>query len=123
MMDTYTRLLEAVAESKDEQVADEAVHKLIAHLKSTGRIKMLPQLLTELRLIAARRRSLAPILEVATPKEESAAVAALKAEGITPETVQVTPSLISGWRARANGKLIDRSGKRALIDIYQNVTS
>lgn len=123
MMDSYTRVLELAAEANDEKVADEAVHKLIAHLKSNGRIKMLPQLLTELRTIAARRKSLQAQLEVASEAEKSSAVTAAKAAGIDAQTVRITPSLISGWRARANGNLIDRSGKRALIDIYQKVTS
>ncbi len=123
MMDSYTRVLELAAESKDEKVAEEAVHKLIAHLKSAGRIKMLPQIVSELRMIAARRRALKPHLEVASEQETAAARKEAAVLGIEADTVQITPSLISGWRARANGKLIDRSGKRALIDIYQKVTS
>jgi F0F1-type ATP synthase delta subunit len=123
MIDTYTRLLEATAELADAAHADAAIAKLIRHLKSAGRMKMLPQIARELKKVAARRRAEQPIVEVASEEECAAALRAAATEGFRAHRAVVNPTLIRGWRARAEGKLADRSAKRALIDIYQRVTS
>lgn len=123
MIDNYTRLLEATAELEDTAASDAAVTKLIAHLKSTGRMKMLPEIVRELRKVAARRHALRPVVEVAHGKEEAAALRAAAEAGIVARHASVNNALIHGWRARAAGKLIDRSAKRALLHIYQKVTA
>jgi len=74
-------------------------HAFITHLKRTGRIKLLPLVLRELKVRAARAKKLAPMME----------------------TVSENPSLISGWRKLENGILTDNTGKRALIDIYKKI--
>lgn len=122
MIDTYTRLLESVAETEDGAVADRAVIKIVQHLKSIGHIKMLPQILRELRRIAVRRRARKPFVEVASEGEKASALAAAAKLGITATEATVNPSLIRGWRARANGTLIDHSAKNALTNIYQKAT-
>lgn len=73
----------------------------IAHLRRAGRLKLLPQVLRELQREEARAKKFAP----------------------TRETAAENPSLISGWRSLENGILTDHSGKRALIDIYKNITA
>ncbi len=122
MIDTYTRLLEATAELEDKAHADAAVTKLILHLKSSGRIKMLPQIVSELRRVAARRHALQPVVEVASEKESAVALRAAANEGIIAKRALVNSSLISGWRARGAGKLIDHSAKAALVSIYKKIT-
>jgi F0F1-type ATP synthase delta subunit len=122
MIDEYTRLLEVAAEAEDPSVADMAVTKLIVHLKSAGRMKMLPQIARELRKVAARRHALRPVVEVAHEKEAAQALRVAAHEGITAKEANVNPTLIHGWRARMGDKLIDRSAKRALLAIYQKVT-
>lgn len=123
MIDTYTRLLEATAEHESKEVSDAAVTKLIVHLKSAGRMQMLPQIARELKNIAARRHALRPHLEVAHGKEAESALAAAALEGIVVKHAVINTDLIHGWRARSGDRLIDRSAKRALLHIYQNVTA
>lgn len=72
-----------------------------AHLSRTGRLKLLPHILRELKVEAERAKKLAP----------------------RKETAQQHPSLISGWRTIEGGTLIDRSGKGALIEIYRQITA
>ena len=72
----------------------------IAHLKRTGRLKLLPQVLRELRRDEARTKKFAP----------------------RRETAVENPSLISGWRTIENGILTDHTGKSALIDMYKKIT-
>lgn len=123
MIDDYTRLLETTAELGDKSVSEAAVTKLIVHLKSTGRMKMLPKIAGELRKVAARRYSLRARVEVAHRSEEAAALRAAAARGIDVSHASVNTSLISGWRARERGRLIDCTAKQALLNIYQKVTS
>ncbi len=116
---------QAIATMSRETGRDQAAlaDGLIAHLRKTGRSKMLPGILRELTLTKEREQKLAPVLEVATESETSAAKAFLAKEGVEVETVHVNPSLIRGWRARANGLLWDHSAKRALTDIYKKITN
>lgn len=71
----------------------------ITHLKRTGRMKLLPAVLRELKEQEAREKKLAP----------------------RRETAAENPDLISGWREIKSGRLADRSSKGALIKIYQKV--
>ncbi len=123
MIDNYTRLLDATAELDDKEHADAAVTKLMLHLKSMGRMKMLPTIARELRKIAARRHARRPHVEVAHQKESAAALLAAAREGIVAQHTEVNHDLIHGWRARSGDKLVDHSAKRALLDIYQKVTT
>lgn len=74
---------------------------LIAHLKRTGRLKLLPRVLRELQQLEAREHQRAP----------------------KKETTKENPSLISGWRSLEGGQLTDYSGKGALIEIYRGITN
>ena len=123
MIDDYTRILEHLAESEDKKTAELAVNKLIAHLKMAGRIKMLPQIARELRAVYARKLALAAVVEVAKEKHAAQALREAAKAGIHAKKAKVNHALIHGWRAQANGLLVDRSAKRALLDIYRSVTA
>ncbi len=123
MIDSYTHVLEAEAAEGEREAADAAVTKLVAHLKSTGRMKMLPQILRELEKVAARRLALRPKVEVASAGECAAALRAAAHQGMKAERATVNPSLIRGWRATSAGQLIDHSAKRGLISLYQKSTT
>lgn len=123
MVDGYARFLEMLASAEDPAVAEAAVEKLIVHLRSAGRIGLLPKLLRELKRTAVRREALLAQVEVAHPKDAEDALREAARAGIVATHAKVNHTLVSGWRASANGLLVDHSGKQALIDIYQNVTA
>jgi F0F1-type ATP synthase delta subunit len=116
---------QAIATMSRKTGQDQAVlaDGLIAHLRKTGRSKMLPGILRELVRAKERDTKLASVLEVATEADTAVAQAFLAKEGVEVQTVHVNPSLIRGWRARANGLLWDYSAKRALTDIYKKITN
>jgi len=116
---------QAIAHMHATSDKDEAtlVSGLVRHLKATGRLKLLPRIVLELKNLSLRTAKLAPLLEVATSGEESRAKESLKQQGVVVENVSVNPSLIRGWRARADGLLWDHSAKRALTDIYKQITN
>jgi|CXWL01.1.fsa_nt_gi F0F1-type ATP synthase delta subunit len=123
MIDSYTRTLEIVAETADEATAERAVQKLIVHLKSRGRTKLLPSISRELKKIQSKRKSLDAVVEVAHKDESKKALEEARAQGIDAQKTVVNTSLICGWRGRKDGLLVDRSGKRALVDLYRRITS
>jgi F0F1-type ATP synthase delta subunit len=109
-----------VAHGADEETL---VRNLVAHLGASGRMKLLPGILRELRALEARQEKLAPSVEAASEGEKSAALAAASAAGISAASASVNPSLIRGWRARSGSALVDRSAKQALVDLYQRITN
>lgn len=111
----------AEALSKNAQKASD-VDALVAHLKERGRLKLLPGILRELKQMEERRKQQAPLLEVANEGEASQAKREAADHGIAAEQVRINHALIRGWRARAHGMLVDRSGKRALVDLYRQIT-
>lgn len=102
---------------------EEAVFEsLKSHLSATGRVKLLPRILYELRALSARKGKVAATVEVARESDAAAALKEAKEAGIDADAAVVNDSLITGWRAKKEGVLIDRSGKRALIDLYRRIT-
>lgn len=96
---------------------------ILEHLKRTGRMKLLPQILRELKEREVRAKALGATVEVAHAGESAHALKAARALGIEAEHATVNASLIKGFRARSGSVFVDQSAKRALIDIYQRVTA
>ncbi|KND47324.1 MAG: hypothetical protein AB199_02765 [Parcubacteria bacterium C7867-004] len=113
-------LREMVAGGTDEAAI---VDGLVKHLKLEGRLKLLPGILRELKGLQARAEAQAPRVEVASEEEAKDALTSAKEEGIDAREATINPSLIRGWRAQENGTLIDRSAKKALVDLYQKITN
>lgn len=119
MQATYAHAIERLIASgmPEGKIGD----NLVAHLKSRGRLKLLPSILAELEASKARNASVVAHVEVAHEKDKAGAIASAKEAGINAEHASVNHSLISGWRAQSKGLLADRSGKRALLDLYRNI--
>ncbi len=115
----YAQALYNLAQQPEANAA-ELVKKLMAHLTETGRTKLLPHILREYRRIEARVEALDESLEVASEHEKAEAVQQAKVLGITAHP-QVNHKLVSGWRAQKGSRIIDRSGKRALLDLYRTI--
>ncbi len=101
----------------------DATKGLVAALTAKGRIKLLPVILREMKRMEAGKLATAPLVEVARAGDAKKALAAAEAEGVTAKEAVVNESLLSGWRARGNGTLVDRSGKKNLLDLYRKITS
>ncbi len=123
MTNRYTHILEAIAEQGNTAGAHEALELLIVHLKRHGREKLLPKMARELANTAARRSARAASVEVAHQRYAKDALMQAEQSGIIAKHAKVNHELLSGWRAHADGQLIDHSGKGALLAIYQKVTT
>ena len=119
---TYAQALVNVTsrEGADEGMS---VDNLVAHLKASGRMKLLPRILAELRAMTMHGKTLAGTVEVAHEKDSARALKTAKEAGMNVAHTSVNKSLLSGFRIRAGGMLHDESGKRALIDLYRKIVS
>ncbi len=117
---TYAKAIERLIASGESEA--KIGDNLIAQLKSRGRLKLLSGILSELTLMKARGTTVAPRVEVAHDKDAVQALTEARMLGIDAKEAHVHHALISGWRAQNKGLLVDRSGKRALLDLYRNVT-
>ena len=122
MQKLYAQALSRLSHTEGAKTATLS-KELMKHLTETGRLKLLPGILRELKILEARKAKLAPSVEVASEAEAHDAIAQAKKEGIEVTKAHVNHALIRGWRARTGGTLVDRSAKRGLIDLYRNVTS
>jgi F0F1-type ATP synthase delta subunit len=114
----YAEILDRMQKAGDANAAE----ALITHLKARGRSKLLPSILREYQKKQALTKSIDGVLEVAHADDKASALKEASAAGITAEHAHVNHTLISGWRARKGSQLIDRSGKRNLIDLYRAIT-
>jgi len=121
MQTAYAKALERLIEGGLDEA--KAVEKLVANLAERGRLKLLPLIRAELAASAARKKLTAPRIEAASEKEKHEAFQGAKAAGIEASEVTVNPKLIRGWRARAGSIQVDRSGKRALVDLYRAIVT
>lgn len=95
--------------------------KFIEYLRTTGRLKLLPKILMELKINEAKESQRRVKTEIARQDDEADAKKAMSSYGIETESITINPTLISGWRILNTKKLIDGSAKRSLIEIYQKV--
>lgn len=121
MEKTYAKALYDLA---SREGADESalVSSLVKNLTETGRLKLLPRILRELKRIDARASTLTETLEVASESEKASAKKEANELGITAEPT-INSHLVSGWRAQKGSRVIDHSGKRALLDLYKRITT
>lgn len=98
------------------------VEKLIQHLHESGRTKLLPKILRELKIHEARSEKKGSHIEVATQADAHEAQTEAARQGIVGAKAHVNHDLIRGWRAKNDSVLIDHSAKQGLIDLYRAIT-
>lgn len=120
MQKLYAHVLYTEAQKKGAD-ARALVARLSKHLKETGREKLWPSILRELTKIEQQQAKLTPMVEVAHEKDSAHALKEAAAHGIQAQEAVVNKTLVTGWRATQGGKLVDRSGKSALVALYQRI--
>ncbi len=116
----YSSVLARASDAKniDNQ---EVVEKLVAHLKETGRLKLLPDIMRSLKEIRFRKLVNSPRVEVSREEDITEALAGAASAGVQAEVAVINKSLVRGWRVRTSSILVDYSAKRALLELYRNI--
>jgi|GEM_PF-493800 len=123
MKKIYAKAIEQLVQ-KNSHTEAEVATLLLEHLRKSGRLKLLTGIQAELKILAKRKENTSSThLEVARSAEREYALLEAQNVGMETKEVIITPSLISGFRVRKGGFLIDHSGKRALVDMYRAVTN
>ena len=117
----YAQALVDLSSKKGAKKSD-LVEQLITHLKKSGRIKLLPKILRELKIQEARDTKRGSHIEVASQTEAHVAQKEAAAHGIVGTKAHVNHDLIKGWRAKNDSVLVDHSAKQGLIDLYRAIT-
>lgn len=102
---------------------DVLVENLIKNLRSRGREKLLPSIVRELKKIRMQERKKEPCVEIAREEDREKVRAGVDELGVSTYSVTVNPTLVRGWRVRAQGRLIDNTTKKALIELYRVIIS
>lgn len=109
-------------------VPEVALSNVKALLSRKGHMRLWPQILRATkRVLEARLKSHIPQVRVAKEGDISEAKikSALALLGVAESeayTKVVDATLVGGFTARFKGKLIDQSYKRALVNLYLNIT-
>ena len=122
MQKMYAKALIEVS-SRDTKKSSEIVDRLVSHLTTTGRIKLLPKILHELRIQGEIARKRGAHVEVASMSEAEDALAQAATNGIHATKAVVNHYLVRGWRAQSDGVLVDHSAKQGLLDLYKGITA
>ena len=121
MQKLYTQALVNLS-SREGAKGSALVDMLVAHLKVSGRMKLLPKILRELRIHEARTEKRGVHVEVASQADAPEALAQAAKQGISATKAHVNHDLIKGWRAKTDSVLVDHSAKQGLLDIYSAIT-
>lgn len=116
----YAQALAHLLEQADTN-EEEVVENLIKHLRSRGRLKLLGGIVRELKKARMQERKKEPCVEIAREESRKAAQAAVEELGVSTYAVTLNPTLVRGWRVRAQGHLVDQTTKRALIELYRTI--
>lgn len=104
--------------------------RLVAVVRKAGHTRLLPKISISFeRLMKEKTRAAATTVtvarsEVIEAQAESIAEGA-RTLGVAPETLSFTvdPTLSTGYRMRTRDKILDSSGKRALLELYRRMAA
>lgn len=117
--------LQEATEGKEKSEVREIVGRLVTYLANANQSRLLPLVLGEAEKILAAE---SPTLLIASDEEATRlkneiVEAILKMGARSAPHTTTDPSLISGFILSYQGKRIDCSGKRHLIDLYATLTA
>ena len=97
----------------------------VTYLKKRGHYSLLPQIVERFLRSGERKAGLVTVAKEEDAEKYAQSIAAgLSALGVEKGAyeVRVDDRAVGGYTVRAYGKLIDRSYRSALVQLYQNVT-
>lgn len=118
-----TLILAALAGGADEQFAK----KLVAYLKHRGHLSLLPALVARVERMAHAKKGATVLLAKAEDAQTFATsiASALTTLSISPEdyTLVVDERAVGGYAITGKGKVVDRTYRTALVNLYQKIIS
>lgn len=99
--------------------------KMLAYMKRRGHLSILPAALRKVHAMGVKGTAHVTLARAEDAKTFAPRIAAaLSALGVEKEyDVRVDDRAVGGYSVRANGKVIDQSYRRSLVELYQRVIS
>lgn len=124
----YARALALALRHTDPTHADQVITQFVAVVRKRGHSRLLPKVVAAfVREVRARERQtraqvfVASGMVIKTHAKEIAESA--RTLSIPPETLTFTvdDTLVEGYRLRTRDRIVDASGKRALLELYRRL--
>ncbi len=117
---------ELVHQALQKKAGSAYAEQLITYMKKRGHLSVLPAVLAKVHALGSKKQGAEVV--IARPSDAEALApriaGALSTLGAEDEyTVRVDDRAVGGYMVRANGKVIDQSYRRALVELYQRVIS
>lgn len=126
----YAQALVLALEHAGPTHADETIARFVAVVRRRGHGRLIPKIVAAFsREAGARERRTRMEVTVADPqviKSNAKEIAGhAQALGVAPEALAFTvdETLIAGYRLKTRDRIVDASGKRALLELYRRLTA
>ena len=121
LADTYAR---ALLDSEKSGLANGSVKNFISAIKRRGHERLLPQVIVKYERFKSREVKNGVRVRIASECDRVAAeVAATKEASVTNADISIDQSLVSGFSVDGFDFRIDKNGRRALLELYNKITS
>lgn len=124
----YAQALIAALEHIPEGHEDACVARFIAHIEHAGQTKLLPKIIRAIETeVSLRKEKNRATIFFARSQDAARYQVALGADikalggGTEEMTNVIDPYLVGGYMIKTRDRLLDRSTKRALVDLYQRI--
>lgn len=121
----YAHALYRATRGKDEATQRAYTESLVTVLKKRGHESLLPAILASFTR-ATEKKGVKTVITVAREEDAAEAQRVLEEYATEFDTAQhevaVDDTIIGGYVIRGNDKILDRSFKSALLNLYQKVT-
>lgn len=109
------------------QAGDEFAKKLVAYLKKRGHLSLLPAIVARVERMAGAKAGAKVVLAKAGDAQKFATsiASALTTMGVPADdyTLVVDERVVGGYVIEGKGKVVDRTYRTALVNLYQKITS
>lgn len=124
----YAQALRSALDRTAPARVDEVIDRFATIVRKRGHGRLLPKIVAALSrgmILRERRvRTEVAVADATVIKTHAVAISEhARALGVPPETVTfvVDDTLIAGYRIRTRDRVLDASGKRALIELYRRL--
>ncbi len=115
----YALAIHELIKESDESKREGLINSFLEYLKRSGREKLLPGILRELKRIYQREK--APKILIAKESFKDKAEQKAQELGIENYSFEEDETLIGGYVIKSRGFLYDASYKRWLLDLYKSI--
>jgi F0F1-type ATP synthase delta subunit len=120
LVHAYAKVLE---DAEAHGLGKPFAEKMLSYMKAKGHLSLLPSVIKVASRLGAKKAAVAVYAkkeDAAKYKNETASAFKNLEYAGTHETV-IDPNIVGGFTVRANGKIVDKSFRSALVSLYRSI--